>query len=166
MKIPLPDLCGTVVMLADPGALALIDRVMTQKPAEVLVPEWALYAGDLRPSRSMRVVQTATGRNHLLAHSAWIMSGKEDVTRPADIRLTAASAALEALADIEPTLAGRRLVVLTCCERTQRILLAAVTVEEIDVVLVGDPADSWGQELVARKGRVPRGTLRDGGENA
>lgn len=157
-----PYVHGAVVMLADPGALALIDRVLAEHPAQVLVADWALVAADLKPSHSMRVIQTSVGRNHMLAHDAWILGRRDESRRPADLRLSAASAATEALEVIEQQLAGRRLVVLTTCERTQRILFAAATVEDVNVVLVGD-TDTWASKIKDRLGTVPRGTLSDGG---
>lgn len=120
MKSSLPDLSGAVVMLADPGSLAMVDRVLTQGAAEVVAPDWVLSVTDFK-GESVQGIQTATWRNYSLAVDAWILGGKAEACRPGDFQMTAATATVEALHAVEQQLAGRRLVVLVSSEGYYRL---------------------------------------------
>lgn len=159
MKSPLPDLSGAVVMLADPGSLAMIDSVLAHQPAEVVAPDWVLVVADFK-GETVRGIQTATWRNYSLAVDAWILGGKSEACRPGDFQMTAATAAVEALYAAEQQLAGRRLVVLVSSDCLQRLLRGSARTDGVEVLLVGD-TDTWGRELLKRKGTAPLGILDD-----
>ena len=161
MKSSLPDLSGAVVMLADPGSLAMVDRVLTQGATEVVAPDWVLSVTDFK-GESVQGIQTATWRNYSLATDAWILGGKAETCRPGEFQMTAATAAVEALHTVEQQLAGRRLVVLVSSEYFRRLLQAIAMTDSVEVSLVGD-TDTWPQELLKRKGVVQRGTMPNGG---